>query len=82
MGTIIVVVLILIFIAMPFVTLAKVSGIAAEIRELNKLLGILIDTRAQAKAKSNVEVAPKVENTPEPVVKPLVPPHVPAVIVP
>ena len=82
MGTIVVVVLILIFIAMPFATFAKVSSIAAEIRELKimvKNLGIL---NVRAEAKSAVEVAPKVERTPEPVTKPLVPPHVPAVKTP
>ena len=82
MGTIVVVVLILIFIAMPFATFAKVSSIAAEIRELKimvKNLGIL---NVRAEAKSTVEVAPKVERTPKPVAKPLVPPHVPAVKTP
>ena len=82
MGTIVVVALILIFIAMPFATFAKVSSIAAEIRELKimvKNLGIL---NVRAEAKSAVEVAPKVERTPEPVTKPLVPPHVPAVKTP
>ena len=82
MGTIVVVVLILIFIAMPFATFAKVSSIVAEIRELKimvKNLGIL---NVRAEAKSAVEVAPKVERTPEPVTKPLVPPHVPAVKTP
>ena len=64
MGTIVVVALILIFIAMPFATFAKVSSIAAEIRELKimvKNLGIL---NVRAEAKSAVEVAPKVERTP------------------
>ena len=80
MGAIIGIALVLIFIAMPFVTLAKISGLAAEIRELKMLLGILIDSRAKTKDKTNVEVAPNVKSTSEPVAKPLVPPHVPAVI--
>ena len=82
MGAIIGIALVLIFIAMPFVTLAKISGLAAEIRELKimvKNLGIL---NVRAEAKPTVEVAPKVERTPEPVAKPLVPPHVPAVKTP
>ena len=78
MGAIIGIALVLIFIAMPFVTLAKISGLAAEIRELKMLLGILIDSRAKTKDKTNVEVVPNVKSTPEPVATPLVPPHVPA----
>ena len=79
MGAIIGIALVLIFIALPFVTLAKVSGLAAEIRELKMLLGILIDSSAKTKAKAKVEAAPNGESTSEPVAKPLVPPHVPAV---
>ena len=82
MGAIIGIALVIIFIAMPFVTLAKISGLAAEIRELKMLLGILIDSRAKTKDKTNVEVAPNVKSTSESVAKPLVPPHVPAVITP
>ena len=78
MGAIIGIALVIVFIAMPFVTLAKISGLAAEIRELKMLLGILIDSRAKTKDKTNVEVAPNVKSTPEPVATPLVPPHVPA----
>ena len=77
MGAIISVALIIIFIAMPFVTLARISGIAREIRELKMLLEILIHSDARTKTKPKVEVAPKVESTPEPVVQPVVPPHVP-----
>ena len=59
MGAIIGIALVLIFIAMPFVTLAKVSGLAAEIRELKMLLGILIDSSAKTKAKAKVEFGAK-----------------------
>ena len=76
------VVLVLILIAMPFVILAKVSGIAWEIRELKMQLKILANSDARTNDKSKAKCAQKVKGTAGPVAQPVVPPHVPAVETP
>ena len=72
------------WLVLPFVTLAKVSGISWEIQELKMLVKRLDKSDVRAKAKPEVVTKPEakaeVEAKPEGVAKPqpLVPPHVPA----
>ena len=81
-GMIIAIGLLIFFFASPFLILARVTGIAREIREIKMKLKEQKNSNAIPLVTQKVEAVPNVACKPKPATRPVVPPHVPAVITP
>ena len=82
MGVIIVIGFLLFFFASPFLILARVAGIAREIREIKGMVKNQKNSNAIPLVTQKVESVPNVASKPKPMTSPVVPPHVPAVLTP
>ena len=75
-GMIIAIGLLIFFFASPFLILARVTGIAREIREIKGMLKNQKNSNAIPLVTQKVEAVPNVACKPKPATRPVVPPHV------